>query len=200
MMRAHRCMLVFALIAVGCDGRSSPVDAGSLRDASVDAAPPDAGRPDAGPPSDAGVLDAGSIDAGLADAGATDAGHDASTSDAGWSHDGGADGGVDAGTDAGTPPRSDHHIHIAVDNFCNMTVTPTEVTIPPDQTAYFAWHNHSADYEVTVWMSYGGGYTDLATGATWNEPIGHCSTPLAHDEWADISTACSSFRFLIHCN
>jgi hypothetical protein len=48
-------------------------------------------------------------------------------------------------------------------------------------------------------MSYGGGFLDLPTGATWDEPIGHCATPLVHDEWADISTACSSFRFLIHC-
>lgn len=105
----------------------------------------------------------------------------------------------DAGADAGTPPRSDHHIHIEVDNFCRMTVTPREITIPADQTAYFDWHNHSRDYPVDVWMSYGGGYTDLATGATWDEPIGHCGTPFVGDEYADISTACSSFRFLIHC-
>lgn len=54
-------------------------------------------------------------------------------------------------------------------------------------------------YAIDVWMSYGGGYTDLPTGATWDEPIGHCGTPSAHTEYADISTACSSFRFLINC-
>jgi hypothetical protein len=67
------------------------------------------------------------------------------------------------------------------------------------ETLYIDWHNHSRDYPVDVWMSYGGGYTDLAVGATWDEPIGHCRTPFVGDEYADISTACSSFRFLIHC-
>ncbi|MBN8613082.1 MAG: hypothetical protein J0L92_21000 [Deltaproteobacteria bacterium] len=95
--------------------------------------------------------------------------------------------------------RVDLHVHIDVDNTCRMTVTPREVSVPPGQTLYLDWHNHSRDYPVDVWMSYGGGYTDLATGATWDEPIGHCSTPFVGDEYADISTACSSFRFLIHC-
>ena len=95
--------------------------------------------------------------------------------------------------------RADLHVHIEVDNTCRMTVTPREVSVPPGQTLYLDWHNHSRDYPVDVWMSYGGGYTDLATGATWDEPIGHCSTPFVGDEYADISTACSSFRFLIHC-
>ena len=101
--------------------------------------------------------------------------------------------------DAGTPPRADLHVHIEVSNTCVMTVTPREVSVPPDQTLYLDWHNHSRDYPVDVWMSYGGGYTDLAPGATWDEPIGHCSTPFVGDEYADITTACSSFRFLIHC-
>jgi hypothetical protein len=80
-----------------------------------------------------------------------------------------------------------------------MTVTPTEIDIPEGQTAYFCWRNLSRDYPVDVWLSYGGGYTDLAPGTTWNERPGHCLGPLAHDEYADISTACSSQRFLIHC-
>ena len=101
--------------------------------------------------------------------------------------------------DAGTPSRADLHVHIEVDNTCRMTVTPREISVPPDQTLYLDWHNHSRDYPVDVWMSYGGGYTDLMPGATWDEPIGHCGTPFVGDEYADISTACSSFRFLIHC-
>ena len=90
-------------------------------------------------------------------------------------------------------------MHIDVDNFCNMTVDPTEITIPAGQTAYFDWHDHSRDYAVDVWMSYGGGYLDLAPGATWEEPIGHCLGPTARTEHAAISTACSDHRFLIHC-
>jgi hypothetical protein len=50
-----------------------------------------------------------------------------------------------------------------------MTVTPRDITIPADQTAYFCWRNTGRDYPVDVWLSYGGGYTDLAPGATWNE-------------------------------
>ncbi len=213
-MRAQSWLLSLLLLTLGCDGRPGPADGSLALDAGharSDAGPrdggTDAGAMDAGA-ADAGAVDAGAVDAGAADGGTRDGGHawvvpDAG-SDAGSEPDAGSDAGsdpsADAGTDAGVPPRSDHHVHIYVSNTCDMTVTPTEVTIPADQTAYFDWHNHSADYPVTVWMSYGGGYTDLPTGATWDEPIGHCSTPLAHDEWADISTACSSFRFLIHCN
>ena len=105
---------------------------------------------------------------------------------------------IDAPIDA-IPPTSTNHIHIMVANNCAMTVNPTSITVPPNQTAYFQWHNHSVDYPVDVWMSYGGGFLDLPTGQTWNEPIGHCATPLVHDEYGDISTACSSFRFVIHC-
>ena len=90
-------------------------------------------------------------------------------------------------------------VDIFVSNACRMTVAPTEITIPAGQTAYFCWHNTSRDYPVDVWLSYGGGYTDLAPGATWNEPPGHCLGPTAHTEYADVSTACSSHRFLIHC-
>ena len=89
--------------------------------------------------------------------------------------------------------------NIDVDNFCRMAVSPMEARIPSGQEAYFDWHNHSRDYPVDVWMSYGGGYTDLPIGATWDEPIRHCGTPFPHTEYADVSTACSDFRFLIHC-
>ncbi len=92
-----------------------------------------------------------------------------------------------------------HCVDIDVSNTCVMRVSPTSVTIPHGEVAYFCWRNRSRDYAVDVWLSYGGGYTDLATGATWNEPVRHCLGPSAHDEYADVSTACSSFRFLIHC-
>ncbi len=146
---------------------------------------------DTGEPGDTGELD----DAGaIADAGAlsdTPTPGDAGTSDTG----------VDAPimTDAGVPETMTYCIDIAVSNTCVMTVTPTEIDIPEGQTAYFCWRNLSRDYPVDVWLSYGGGYTDLAPGTTWNERPGHCLGPLAHDEYADISTACSSQRFLIHC-
>jgi hypothetical protein len=65
--------------------------------------------------------------------------------------------------------------------------------------AYFCWRNRSRSYPVDVWMSYGGGFTDLAPGATWDEPIGHCLGPAARTEHADISTACAEHRFEIHC-
>lgn len=179
----------------GCDGArlvpdAGPLDAGLRDGGHLDAtggATDDAGEraPDGGAHVDAGATTDGgtTIDAGPADAGS----------------DAEVDAGRDAGTDAGVPARSDHHVHIDVDNRCGMTVTPTEITIPAGQSAYVDWHNHSRDYPVDVWMSYGGGYTDLPPGATWDEPIRHCGTPRAHDEWADISTACSRFRFVIHC-
>lgn len=124
----------------------------------------------------------------------TDAGTDAPAVDAGTDAPI-----VDAGADAGVPATMTYCVDVFVSNTCAMSVSPTEITIPRDQTAYFCWHNRSADYPIDVWLSYGGGYTDLAPGATWNEPPGHCLGPLAHDEYADISTACSSHRFLIHC-
>lgn len=190
-------LLSSMLLLAACDG-SDDRDAGAGMDAGADAGSgADAGaRADAGAGADAGAA----ADAGAgADGGAgTDGG---AGFDAGGSMDAGPgrDAGYDAGFDSGVPARSDHHIHIDVSNTCAMTVSPTSITIPAGQTAYFDWHNHSRDYPVTVWMSYGGGFTDLPQGATWDEPIGHCIGPRAHVEYADISTACSSFRFNINC-
>ena len=168
----HRAALVVAtaLAGLGCGHAPTDGDDAPARDA----ADGDAAAGDAG-------ADAAAIDAAVADARPVDARP------------------VDAAIDA-IPPTADLHVHIAVSNTCAMTVTPMAVTVPANQTLYLDWHNHSVDYPVDVWMSYGGGFLDLPTGATWDEPIGHCSTPLVHDEYADISTACSSFRFLIHCN
>ena len=59
--------------------------------------------------------------------------------------------------------------------------------------------HYGADYPVDVWMMYGGGYTDLAPGGTWNETYEHCFGPSPSEGYADISTACSNFRLKIHC-
>lgn len=90
-------------------------------------------------------------------------------------------------------------VNIFVDNFCAMTVTPTSFTVAPGQRLKLSYHNTSADYAVDVWKSYGGGYLDLPTGATWNETYEHCSGPNAYTEWADISTACSMYKLTINC-
>jgi cysteine-rich repeat protein len=91
------------------------------------------------------------------------------------------------------------HVHIMVDNFCNMTVDPLEFTVPAGQKLKVSYHNHSMDYAVDVWMHYNGGYTDLQPGDTWNEQYEHCFGPNPSEGYADISTACSSFHLPIHC-
>ncbi len=90
-------------------------------------------------------------------------------------------------------------VNIFVDNFCGMTVTPSSFTVAPGQRLKLSYHNMSAFYAVDVWKSYGGGYLDLPTGATWNETYEHCGGPNAYTEWADISTACSMFKLTINC-
>jgi hypothetical protein len=166
------CVLAATVAAAACGGSDDGDDGDG--DGPDDAAIGDGAGSDGLPP-DAAVEDAATVDAPVVDARPLDAMVDA-------------------------PPITDHHVHIQVSNTCVMTVTPLEITVPPNQTAYLDWHNHSVDYPVDVWMSYGGGFVDLPTGATWNEPVGHCGTPSVHTEYADISTACSSFRFLIRCN
>lgn len=90
-------------------------------------------------------------------------------------------------------------VAIYVDNTCRMDVVPKSIDVPRGTTLKLTFNNRSRDYEVTVWMSYGGGYTDLATGGSWPDPIEHCRLPRPYNEYADISTACSSYRMLIHC-
>jgi len=97
------------------------------------------------------------------------------------------------------PELVTEHVHIMVDNTCKMTVMPVEFTVAAGQKLKLSYHNHSADYPVDVWMMYGGGYTDLAPGATWDEKYEHCFGPIASEGYADISTACSKFRLEIHC-
>lgn len=91
------------------------------------------------------------------------------------------------------------HVHINVSNTCVMSVMPLEYTVPAGQRLKLSYHNHSMDYPVTVWMMYGGGYTDLAPGGTWNETYEHCFGPVPSEGYADISTACSMYRLKIHC-
>jgi cysteine-rich repeat protein len=97
------------------------------------------------------------------------------------------------------PEIAADHVHIMVDNFCNMSVMPMEFTVPAGQKLKLSYHNHSVDYPVDVWLSYGGGYLDLQTGATWNDAFEHCFGPSPSEAYADITTACSQFKLQIHC-
>jgi len=91
------------------------------------------------------------------------------------------------------------HVHIDVNNFCNMSVSPMEFTVPAGQRLKLSYHNHSVNYPVDVWKSYGGGFLDLQPGMIWNEQYEHCFGPNPEEPYADISTACSQFRLHIHC-
>ena len=91
------------------------------------------------------------------------------------------------------------HVHINVSNTCVMSVMPLEYTVPAGQRLKLSYHNHSQDYPITVWMMYGGGFTDLPPGGTWNEQYTHCFGPAPSEGYADISTGCSMFRLKIHC-
>lgn len=97
------------------------------------------------------------------------------------------------------PELVTEHVHINVSNTCVMSVMPMEYTVAAGQKLKLSYHNHSQDYPVTVWMMYGGGYTDLAPGGTWNEQYEHCFGPSPSEGYADISTACSQFKLKIHC-
>ncbi|HRI64040.1 MAG TPA: hypothetical protein PK156_07370, partial [Polyangium sp.] len=97
------------------------------------------------------------------------------------------------------PELLTNHVHINVSNTCVMSVMPLEYTVPAGQRLKLSYHNHSQDYPITVWMMYGGGYTDLAPGGTWNETYEHCFGPAPSEGYADISTACSMYRLKIHC-
>lgn len=90
---------------------------------------------------------------------------------------------------------------IVADNTCKLTVTPPSFTVPAGQQIKLTYWNRSNGIPVDVWMSYNGGYTDLAPGSRWPEPIPHCGKVNPYTAWADIS-ACggtSKFRMLINC-
>lgn len=174
------CVLSLAVLLAACgddggeqwDALPEGADAAWVQDAP-------ANRSDAG--GDGAVVDGSPVDAFVVDASAP---LDASIPDA-------------ASPDAA--PLLVEHVHIDVSNTCVMTVSPQSYDVLPGQTLRLSYHNHSTDYPVDVWKSYGGGYLDLATGSTWNETYEHCSLTSSYTEYADISTACSSFRLYINC-
>ncbi len=90
-------------------------------------------------------------------------------------------------------------IDIYVDNFCGMTVDPPEINVPAGRTALLTYYNRSADYAVDVWLSYGGGFLDLETRTNWADRFEWCTGSSVYDGYADITTACSSYRLMIHC-
>ena len=98
------------------------------------------------------------------------------------------------------PPLVESGIDIFVDNFCNMQVRPMSIDVPRGQRVSLTWNNRSVDYPVDVWLSYGGGFLDLEPGTSWHDRFEFCGGGnRPYDAGADISTACSEFRFLIHC-
>lgn len=90
-------------------------------------------------------------------------------------------------------------VQIYVDNFCNMNVVPKVFNVPRGASLKLTYYNRSVDYPVDVWLSYGGGFLDLATGANWPDRFEHCRNPRPYSSYADISTACSNFRLMINC-
>ncbi|MHB8876549.1 MAG: hypothetical protein ACYC8T_22875 [Myxococcaceae bacterium] len=201
--------MLWGLVAAGCNcgpGIDAPEDAGFdwYANPGVDAGAQDAGAVDAGP--DGGPLEDGGGDSGYpgADAGPDAGAPDAGGGDSGYSDAGPRDAGAaDAGPrDAGRPDAgfgSTATVHIYVSNSCQMTVTPSSFSVPAGETLQLSYKNDSAWYPVDIWKSYGGGYLDLQTGATWNEQYVHCTGPTPSEPYADISTACSSYRLPIHC-
>ncbi|NUQ76216.1 MAG: hypothetical protein HUU21_21970, partial [Polyangiaceae bacterium] len=91
------------------------------------------------------------------------------------------------------------HVHIMPDNFCNITTNPIEYFVPAGQKLKIAWHNHSADIPVDVWMHYGGGFLDLQPGAIWNEQYEHCFGPAPSENYAEITACNTTIVFPIHC-
>jgi hypothetical protein len=168
------------------------------RDAAVAPVP----APDAAPPA---VCGNGVLEAGEAcDDGALRAGCDTH-------HDGG-DGvcrapgvcspGFEPGPDGQCRPfEAARGVDIFVDNFCNMEVRPASLHVPPGSALQITWYNRSVDYPVDVWLSYGGGFLDLAPGTQWADRFEFCrGGARPYQAYADISTACSEHRFLIWCD
>ena len=108
-----------------------------------------------------------------------------------------------AAADLTMPPDlafpTEQGVDIYVDNTCKMDVIPKVFNVPRGTSLKLTYYNRSRYYAVDVWMSYGGGYTDLMTGMNWPERFEHCRYPRPYSEYADISTACSKYRLMINC-
>jgi hypothetical protein len=105
--------------------------------------------------------------------------------------------------DLSVPPDlaspTNQNVDIYVDNFCKMDVIPKKFDVPAGTSLKLTYVNHSRDYPVDVWLSYGGGFLDLKTGTSWTDRIEHCRGLRPSKVWADISTACSRYRLMINC-
>ena len=121
---------------------------------------------------------------------------------------GGTDGTTGDSSSTGTTTmgwQEAQHVHIDIDNFCQVSVDPPEIWVPVDEIVELTYHNHSVDYQADVWLSYGGGYLELELGDSWEDPFQWCSGPNASLGYADISIAgggnnsCPAYRLNIHC-
>ena len=105
--------------------------------------------------------------------------------------------------DLSTPPDLAfvpyQNVDIYVDNTCKMDVVPKKFDVPAGTFLKLTYFNRSRDYKVDVWSSYGGGFTDLMTGASWAERFEYCRYPRPYSAYVDISTACSRYRLMINC-
>lgn len=96
-------------------------------------------------------------------------------------------------------------VDILIDNFCNTSVAPAAVDVPVDTTLTLTFVNRSEDYAADVWSSRGYGFIELPTGATWEDPIWHCTGPTVYTEYFDVSiygggtSSCPAQRFNMHC-
>ncbi len=78
-------------------------------------------------------------------------------------------------------------VKIDVSNTCKMTIAPTEIVAGIKSSINICYHNISKDYKIDVWMSYGGGFLDLAKGGVWNEKFIWCAGPKPSTGYATIS-------------
>ena len=83
----------------------------------------------------------------------------------------------------------DIEVKIDVSNTCKMTITPIEIVAGIKSAINICYHNISKDYEIDVWMSYGGGFLDLAKGGVWNEKFTWCTGPKPSAGYATISAS-----------
>jgi hypothetical protein len=203
-VRSGLFLLVFAVS--GCAAGESVDAPGGSSDTGTPEVFDDSGNADTGsaedtaPGLDSATTDSTTVDSTTFDSTTIDSG----TIDSGVKDTSVADTAVaDTGFDSGF--KSTEHVHIYIDNFCKVSVSPTSFTVPAGETLNLTYHNHSVDYAADVWMMYGGGFLDLAKGASWVEKYSHCFGPSASTGYADISIAggptsgCPGVRLYIYC-